>query len=54
MRSSVPYRLKGGEETKNISIVLGYNAIHHRYEMCDEGLVSSTEKVRKRKITEEV
>lgn len=30
-----------GKETISIPVVLGYNRIHHRYEMCDEGFAAT-------------
>jgi hypothetical protein len=52
--SSIPYH-QGGKTTP-VSIFLGFNRTHRRYEMCDEGLVFVLPvKVSKRKTrTEEV
>jgi len=47
VRSSYPFRLKGGEETKDIPVVQGWNPIHSRYEMCDEGLAPTPTAIRK-------
>jgi hypothetical protein len=37
--SAVNYH--NGKETTSIPVVLGYNRVHHRYEMCDEGFAES-------------
>ena len=49
-RSSVPYRIQKDrkEVTNVVPVVLGYNSIHHRYELCDEGFAPKTHPIKTR------